>query len=76
MSDDVSDTETAIEIAEEYADTECVGEYGEIIETDERTSEWIVEFRTHTFSDAYTHRVRITKSVGNVISHDRSNRFD
>lgn len=71
MHDDVPDPETAREIADEYADTECVGELGDIVDVEERDSEWIVEFRTHTFSDAYTHRIQITKSVGNVITHDR-----
>lgn len=71
MSEEVRDTETAIKIAEEYADNECVGEFGEIGETREKNNQWIVEFRTHTFFDAYMYRIRITKSVGNVISHDR-----
>lgn len=76
MSDDVPDAEMAIEIAEDYADNECIGEYGEITDVEERDSAWLVEFRTHTFSDAYTHHVQITKSVGNVVSHNRTSRFD
>lgn len=76
MGDEIQDSETAVEIAEEYADTECVGEFGEIITTEEEDTEWVVEFQTHTFSDVYTHTIRITKSVGNVVSHDRTSRFD
>lgn len=76
MSKDVSNQNAATEIAEEYADKECVGQFGEITKTEERDTEWVIEFQTHTLSDAYTHRVQITKSVGNVISHDRSSRFD
>lgn len=72
MSDDVPDRETAIGIAEEYADDECVGQFGDVETIEERESEWMVEFRTHTFSDTHTRRLRITKSVGNVIDHDRS----
>lgn len=76
MSDDVSDAQAAIEIAEAYADHECVGQFGEGTMTEERDTEWLIEFQTHTLSDTYTHRVRITKSVGNVIAHDRSSRFE
>lgn len=72
MSDDIQDVETAIDVATEYADAECIGELGEIIDVSREESVWVVEFRTHTFSDAYEHQVRITASVGNVISHDRS----
>lgn len=74
--DDVPDEETAIEIAEEYAGEECVGEFGEVTAIEEQDTDWIVEFETHTYSDAYTHRVTITKAVGNVVSHDRSSRFE
>lgn len=76
MSDDVPDEQTAIEIAETYADSECIGQLGDITDIGERDTEWLVEFETHTLSDTYTHRVRIPKSVGNVISHDRSSRFE
>ncbi|WP_225336481.1 hypothetical protein [Halomicrobium urmianum] len=72
MGDDVPDAETATGIAEDYADEECVGQLGDVVEVVEREAEWIVEFRTHTFSDAYTHRLTITKSVGNVVGHERS----
>lgn len=71
MKDEVPDEQTAKEIATEYAKNECIGTLGEVIEIESQNSDWIVEFRTHTFSDEYDHRVRITKSVGNVIAHDR-----
>lgn len=70
------DEETAIEIAETYADEGCVGELGEILAVTSSDANWIVEFRTHTYDDFYDHRVVITKTVGNIISHDRSDRFD
>lgn len=76
MDEDVPDRETAIELVEEYADSECVGQFGDVTDVEERETEWRVEFRTHTPSDTHTHRVRITKSVGNVVSHDRSSRFE
>lgn len=76
MSNKVQDAETAVEIAEEYADEECIGELGDVIDTISENNVWIIMFRTHTFSDAYVHRVRITKSVGNIISHDRKDRPD
>lgn len=72
MNEDVPNRETAIEIAATYAERECVGTFGDVTETEEEDAEWIVEFQTHTFSDAYTHRIRISKSVGNVLSHDRT----
>lgn len=76
MSDDVPDQETAIELAKEYADSECVGQFGDVTDVEERNTEWRIEFETHTLSDTHTHRVRIIKSVGNVISHDRTSRFE
>lgn len=72
MCYDVPDADAATDIAEEYADAECVGEPGDVVTVEERDSQWIVELRAHTFSDTYTHRVRITKSVGNVIGHERT----
>lgn len=72
MSDDVPDAETATEIAREYAHAECVGQLGDVTAVAERDAVWVVEFRTHTFSDADTHRLQITKSVGNVVGHERS----
>ena len=76
MSNDVPDEQTARELANTYADSECVGQLGDITDIEEYDTEWLVEFETHTLSDTYTHRVQITKSVGNVLSHDRSSRFD
>lgn len=70
MVEDVVKDE-AIEIAKAYADKECVGELGEILDTQEAGSNWIVAFRTYTFSDTYDHRVKITASVANGISHER-----
>lgn len=71
-----TDRETAVEIAKAYADEECTGEFGEVTDVDNRESDWQIEFKTHTFSDTYTHRIKVTKSVGNVVAHDRSSRFD
>jgi hypothetical protein len=68
--------ERAVEIAEEYARAECVGEFGEILGVTREGSNWIVEFRTHTFDDVYDHRVEITASVGNLIAHERLNRVE
>lgn len=73
MGDDVPDAEEATGIAEVYADEECIGQFGDVVEVADRDSRWVVEFRTHTFSDTYTHRITITKSVGNVANHERSN---
>lgn len=75
MEDEVDERE-AIEIAEDYADEECVGELGETLDVTKEDGSWIVEVRTHTFSDSYDHRVKITATVGNIISHERDDRFD
>lgn len=71
MSDDVPDSDTAIDIARQYADDECVGEPGDIVDVTEQDNEWAVEIETHGYSDTYTHRIRLTKTVGNVIAHER-----
>ncbi|WP_152420654.1 hypothetical protein [Halorubrum tebenquichense] len=76
MSEDVPDQETASELAKEYADNECVGQLGDITDIEERDAEWQIEFETHTLSDTHTHRIRITKFAGNVISYDRLSRFE
>ncbi|MFC7164704.1 hypothetical protein [Halospeciosus flavus] len=76
MGDDVEERDEAVTIAEEYADSECVGELGEVTDVEERDKSWYVEFQTHTFSETYTHSVEITKAVGNVVSHDRSSQFE
>lgn len=75
MSDEV-DEHTAKEIAKEYADEECVGEFGEVLDTRKKEGIWIVDCRTYTFSDSYDHRVRIAVATGNVISHERKDRLD
>lgn len=76
MNEDVPDKDTAIDIAEDFANDESIGQFGEVTDVEETETEWQVEFQTSTFSETYTHRIRITKSVGNVIAHDRSSRFD
>jgi len=70
------DKEDAIEIAQDYADDECVGQFGDILNASKEDSTWNVEFRTHTYGDSYDHRVTITATVGNVISHERGNRLN
>ena len=70
--EEVDDTETAIEVARDYATDDCIGEFGEIMDVRQENETWIVEFRTHTFSARYEHRIRIAP-VGNVISHERKN---
>lgn len=72
---DVHDTDDAKAIALDYADEECVGEPGEVIDVTHEGGDWIVEFRTHTFSDAYEHRVRISR-VGNLFKHERTTRLE
>lgn len=71
MRDEVRDGEQASALAREYADDDCVGELGEVLDVRREDGVWIVEFRTHTFADQFDHRVRITAAVGNVISHER-----
>jgi hypothetical protein len=70
MEGKITDTDTAVEIARDYSDDECVGEFGEVLEARRENNDWIVEFRTHTFSDTYKHRVQLSP-IGNVFSHDR-----
>lgn len=73
MEGEIDDTDAAIEAAKEYAKEECVGELGEVLDAKREENSWVIEFRTHTFSDEYEHRVRVS-SVGNVFSHERQNR--
>lgn len=73
MKGEIEDSDTAIEIAKDYADVECLGELGEVRDARRESKNWIVEFRTHTFSDTYEHRVQLSP-VGNVFSHDRTDR--
>lgn len=75
MEGEIESSETAIEIAREYAADNCVGEWGEVLDTRQEDKDWIVEFRTHTFSDAYEHHVQLSP-IGNVVSHDRTSRFE
>lgn len=76
VSTEIQTADAAIEVATEYADENCVGELGDILDARREENEWIVEFRTHTYSDAYDHRVRLTAAVGNVVSHERTNHID
>lgn len=71
MENRIQNADDAESIAEDYADEECVGTTGEVIDVTREDSAWIVEVRTHTFSEAYVHRIEITASVGNVVAHDR-----
>lgn len=72
MGHGIQTAETAAVIAESYGEAECVGTVGEVVDTTREDGRWIVTFRTHTFSDEYTHRIEITASVGNVVSHERT----
>lgn len=74
MGREVPDADAARDIAEPYAAEECVGTLGEVREVTREDDVWVVEFETHTFSDVFRHRIRITGSVGNVISHEREKR--
>jgi hypothetical protein len=75
MKGEIEDADTAIEIVRDYADDECIGELGEVTDARRENKSWIVEFRTHTFSDAYEHRIQLLPS-GNVFSHDRTSRIE
>lgn len=72
---EVENTDSAIQIAKEYAAEECVGQFGEILDASEENNGWAVEFRTHTYSDTYDHRLRLNR-VGNVFSHERGDRIE
>jgi hypothetical protein len=71
MAGEIEDADRAIEVVRDYADDECVGELGEVLDGTQENNSWIVEFRTHMFSDTYKHRVQLS-SIGNVFSHDRT----
>lgn len=71
MGNEVQNVETAEDVAESYADEECLGTLGEVVDVTRNDDVWIVEFRTHTISDRFTHEIEITDRVGNIISHDR-----
>ena len=55
----------------DYANNECVGELGEVLDAKQENNTWIIEFRTHTFSNTYNHRIQMSP-IGNVFSHDRT----
>ena len=42
------DKNEAIELAKAYADEECVGQLGEVVDAHEAGSNWVIDFRTHT----------------------------
>ena len=71
MKGEITDADTAVEIAKDYADEECVGELGEVLDASRENNNWSVEFRTPTFSDTYKHHVQLSP-IGNVFSHDRT----
>jgi hypothetical protein len=75
MEGEIEEPDTAIERARDYAADNCVGELGEVLDARQENNRWIVEFRTHTFADAYEHRVQLSR-IGNVVSHDRPSRFE
>ncbi|WP_123538232.1 hypothetical protein [Halosimplex salinum] len=75
MKGEVRDRETAVELAKEYADEECVGQWGDVTDVRQTDGSWVVEFRTHTYSDEYEHRIEMNH-VGNVFTHDRSGRLE
>ncbi|MFB6140818.1 MAG: hypothetical protein ABEJ26_10335 [Halosimplex sp.] len=70
MEGDVRDEATAVDVAREYADEECVGQFGDVLAVDESDGVWTVELTTHTFSAEYTHRLKLT-AAGNVFAHER-----
>lgn len=71
MEGTVGDSDTAAALAREYADEECVGEFGEVTSVDHEDDVWSVGFTTHTFSEAFDHRVKVSRE-GNVYAHERS----
>ena len=73
--EEIDDADTAITVARDYATDDCIGEFGEVMDVRQENDSWVVEFRTHTFSDRYEHRIRIAP-VGNVISHERKSQLE
>lgn len=71
MEGEVTDKDSAVEVARDYADEECVGQFGDATDVSRDDGVWVVEFETHTYSGAYRHRVKINR-VGNVFSHERN----
>lgn len=70
MSGNVETHEAAIETTRSYAEEECVGTVGEVIDVEHENPNWVVTFQTHTFAEELEHRVRINRA-GNVFSHER-----
>jgi hypothetical protein len=62
MAGEIEDADRAIEVVKNYADDECVGEFGEVLDARQENNNWTVEFRTHTFSDRYKHRVQLSST--------------
>lgn len=52
MAGEIEDADRAIELVRNYAEDECVGEFGEVLDARQENNNWTVEFRTHTFSDS------------------------
>lgn len=71
MGGEVHTAASAEAIAESYAASECVGTVGDVVDVRDEDGVWVVELKTHTISKAYTHRIEITRSVGNVVAHER-----
>lgn len=70
MPGEVTDADAAADVASEYAREDCAGTLGDVTDVRRNENEWVVEFRTHTLSEAREHQVRITR-VGNVFAHER-----
>lgn len=71
MANAAEDAETAIELAREYADEECLGELGDVLDATEDGGLWVVRFLTHALAATYEHQVRVT-STGIVVGHERT----
>ena len=71
MTGDVHERETAVDIATDYAEEECVGMVNEVLDVEREDGSWVVAFETHTFDHRYEHRVRMNR-VGNVFAHERA----
>ncbi|WP_135364274.1 hypothetical protein [Halosimplex halophilum] len=70
MMGEVTDEETAIDVATEYAKEECVGQVGDVVTAERDDATWVVELTTHTYSDEYDHRLKVNRA-GNVFAHER-----
>lgn len=74
MDGEVREAETAKDVARDYAEDECVGQFGAVTDVRREESSWVVEFRTHTYADECGHYVRINQ-VGTVYAHERDSQF-